>query len=277
LSAMRRSIGIARDYAHRRTVFGKKLSSQPLHLSTLTDMELEFKGCFKLFFDVLYLFGLVETGKSTNKQNMLFRFLLPIIKLYTAKSCAWVVVEVMESLGGTGYMEDSWIPAIIRNSLVNIIWEGTTNVLSLDVWRTIIKDNGLDVYLSSVKERSSKLKGYTEEKLIISNCVNLIEKYVSQIKDRNIIESTARLFSFSLARLYIGLLLIEHAEWSNEHQDIIAAKRWFIDRDIWLLPLFETLEERNKENHILAMNVDSQGIMRGVGDIGIDGNKRHKL
>jgi putative acyl-CoA dehydrogenase len=277
LSAMRKGIAIARDYADRRSVFGKKLSSQPLHLSTLADMEIEFRGCLKFFIDILHLFGLVETGKASQKQNILFRFLCPIIKLYTSKSSSSLILEVMESLGGTGYMEDSGVPVIVRNVFVNMIWEGTTNVLSLDVWRAIMKENALSVFLEIIKERTDKIKGYTQEKQNIYSTISLIEKYVLKVNIQDQIESTARNFSFSLARLYIGLLLLEHAEWTNELQDIIASKRWFTDREIWQIPSFDTINDRIKENEILAMNSDPQGNYRGVGNTDKYGKIRPKI
>jgi len=92
-----------------------------------------------------------------------------------------------------------------------------------------------------------------------------------------VLESTARLFSFSLSRIYIGLLLIEHSLWSKKRNDVIAAKRWFIDRQLWLVPPIEKLDERIKENEIVAMHFDENDKPSGVGDYDVFGKMRPKL
>jgi len=107
---MRRGIAIARDFASRRSAFGGKLSENPLHLQTLADMETEFRGALQLWGYVLLLLGKNECGKSTKEEEVLLRLLTPLAKLYIAKQSISVTSEAIESLGGTGYMEDSDLP-----------------------------------------------------------------------------------------------------------------------------------------------------------------------
>ena len=64
----------------------------------------------------------------------------PILKLFTAKECVALVSEGVESFGGLGYMENSRIPVILRDAQVLPIWEGTTNILSLDFVNDIFKN-----------------------------------------------------------------------------------------------------------------------------------------
>lgn len=76
----------------------------------------------------------------------MLRILSPLAKLFTAKDCLKVVSEGLEGLGGIGYLEDSGIPAYLRNAQVLPIWEGTTNVLCWDVVRALksLGEEGLD-------------------------------------------------------------------------------------------------------------------------------------
>jgi len=114
------------------------LTEKPLHLATLAKMEVENRGIMQFFVKLTLLLGECETNE---KSEALIRILTPLGKLYSAKKSTIFATEVMESFGGPGYMEDTEIPRILTDTLVNTIWEGTTNVLSLDVLRCISKES----------------------------------------------------------------------------------------------------------------------------------------
>lgn len=73
------------------------------------------------------------------EEQLLLRLLVPLGKLYTAKQAVAQVSEGLECFGGQGYMEDTNIGRILRDTQVLPIWEGTTNILSLDVLRVLLK------------------------------------------------------------------------------------------------------------------------------------------
>lgn len=73
------------------------------------------RGCFILAFEVARLLGKDESGVATDQEKLLLRLLTPIAKLYTAKQAVGVVSEGLEMFGGQGYMEDTGIPAILRD------------------------------------------------------------------------------------------------------------------------------------------------------------------
>ena len=144
VAAMRRDIALATDYARRRSQFGARLSDKPLHLDTLAGLAAEHEAAFALAFRVVELLGAVESGEATADDSQLLRALTPIAKLVTAKQAVAVMSEVLECFGGAGYVEDTGIPRLYRDAQVLPIWEGTTNVLSLDLLRAIRKDGALD-------------------------------------------------------------------------------------------------------------------------------------
>ena len=88
------------------------------------------------------LLGLQDSGAAGDSDLLLLRLLTPIGKLYTAKQAVSVVSEGLESFGGQGYIEDTGIPGLLRDAQVLPVWEGTTNVLSLDVIRALTKTRG---------------------------------------------------------------------------------------------------------------------------------------
>ncbi|MEN0060162.1 MAG: acyl-CoA dehydrogenase family protein, partial [Bdellovibrio sp.] len=142
---MRRALDLATDYSRKRKAFGKALIDHPLHLETLQQLEEEYRRCCTLSFFVAHLLGQEEVGEISASNRILLRTLTPILKLYTAKKCIAVTSEVVEMFGGAGYVEDTGIPRLLRDAQVFAIWEGTTNVLSLDMLRSFEKDQALPI------------------------------------------------------------------------------------------------------------------------------------
>ncbi len=129
---MRRGLALARSYAAQREAFGQPLANLPLHADTLAGLEAETWGAFLMTFLLVELNGRKERGEIDAEQGALLRLLTPLTKLVTGKQAVSVVSEVVESFGGAGYCEDTGLPQLLRDAHVLPIWEGTTNVLSLD-------------------------------------------------------------------------------------------------------------------------------------------------
>jgi len=166
LGQMRRALDLAQSYARKRKAFGKYLIDHPLHALTLKDLETEFAKSFKLCFFVAELLGKDECKTASENERLLLRALTPILKLYTAKKSIQICSEVLECFGGAGYVEDTGLPRLLRDSQVLAIWEGTTNVLSLDMLRAFQKENALPAVLEYLKKSNvdlSELNGLLAE------------------------------------------------------------------------------------------------------------------
>src|SRR5215217_2820473 len=137
VALMRRGLALSFDYASKRAAFGAPLSEKPLHVDTLATLQAEFEAAFHLAFYVAELTGRSETGEITEDEALLLRLLTPVMKLTTGKQAIAVASEVLETFGGAGYVEDTGLPVLLRDSQVLPIWEGTTNVLALDVLRAL--------------------------------------------------------------------------------------------------------------------------------------------
>lgn len=238
-AAMRRVVQLARDYATRRTAFGKLLKDHPLHMQTLARMEVETRGAFLLVMDVCRLLGREESGMATQLDTNLLRLLTPVVKLYTGKQAMAVVSEGLESFGGQGYIEDTGLPGLLRDTQVLSIWEGTTNVLSLDVLRCVARSSGmvLHAYFTHVKSllaSASSVSSLAPAVKAVDGALSELEDFVQVAATRapSYLELAARDLAYSLARIYTAALLIDHACWKGASpSDPYAALRW-CERDL---------------------------------------------
>jgi acyl-CoA dehydrogenase-like protein len=220
VSYMRRAIALARDYASKRVAFGAPLANKPLHLDTLADMQAELEAAFHLTFLLVEMLGQEETGTLSGGQADLWRLLTPIVKATTAKQCVAVVSEALECFGGAGYVEDTGLPMLLRDSQVFPIWEGTTNVLSLDALRAVAGGGGLTVFGKSVHDLVALAKdarliaaGQSAE-AAFSDAARWLETASAQSSEA--VEAGARRFALTLGRTMALALLVRHAQWSLE-------------------------------------------------------------
>ncbi|KAM7004467.1 acyl-CoA dehydrogenase family member 11-like [Passerculus sandwichensis] len=234
VAAMRRMISLSRDYACKRVAFGKLLKNHPLHVQTMARMEVQVRGAFLLLMDIVRLLGLAETSLASEQEQLLLRLLIPVAKLYTGKQASAVAIEAMESFGGQGYMEDTGLPVILRDALVLSIWEGTTNILSLDVLRSLAKSQGqvMAVFLSAVKKKlelASGIKELSPATQRAQEAIGSLQQFMTTMGIGRALsmELAARDFSYSLARIYTAALLMEHAARPGASPaDTVTALRW---------------------------------------------------
>ena len=224
---IRRGLALALDYATKREAFGKKLIDHPLHMKTLRDLELDYKGCFHFTFKVIELLGKDECGKASENEKNLLRILTSLVKLFTGKTAVAAASEILESFGGAGYVEDTGIPRFLRDGQVLTIWEGTTNVLSLDMLRAIQKENGLVAYNEDVKRRISAIKNETAKTKLGKYLQNMNCDFTSTLgKGESAMIEKSREFAFNFSRLFIASLMFEYADQTGADVNLKAAEAW---------------------------------------------------
>lgn len=238
LGAMRRGIALSVDYAGKREAFGRKLIDHPLHVNTLAQLQTRFEASFHLTFHALKLLGKVETGVATETEDKTLRLLVPLAKLFVTKEGVAVTSEVLEAFGGAGYIEDTHLPELLRNSQVLAIWEGTTNVLSLDSLRAIQKEDAGGAFLTDLLTRLNALTTLTEEKALVLKAAQELKNALTATTDPENLNAKARDLAMSMARTYAAALMLEHAEIllkNKDHRGAIAARRW-IERGLVNIP-----------------------------------------
>jgi len=216
VASMARAIGLARDYANRRQAFGRPLLEQPLHAQTLADMQAEFEGAFALAFKVAHLLGQVEHNVAAPYEAALLRLLTPLAKLWTGKLAVKLCSEALECFGGAGYIEDTGLPQLLRDAQVYAIWEGTTNVLSLDSLRALAGDT-FAALRTAVEDWSAGAADASAVGAIQSTLDAAAAWLDRHAASRESLEAGARGLAFTLARCASAALLARQASWSSRH------------------------------------------------------------
>ena len=129
---MRQAVAQAVHHARHRTAFQKRLIDQPLMSNVLADLALECEAA-----TVLTLRLARAYDESDETSTVFRRVVTPAAKFWICKRAPFVAFEAMEVLGGSGYIEESIMPRLYREAPVNSIWEGSGNVMCLDVLRAI--------------------------------------------------------------------------------------------------------------------------------------------
>jgi alkylation response protein AidB-like acyl-CoA dehydrogenase len=231
VALMRRGLALALDYANKRFAFGSNLSEKPLHVDTLEGLHAEFAAAFQLAFLVAELTGKSETGEITDDENLLLRLVTPLMKLTTGKQAVMVASEVLECFGGAGYVEDTGLPLLLRDAQVLPIWEGTTNVLSLDALRALglnassSESRAFQVFTTEVLNclESAKVQRLSDAVFTARAALDHAAEWLATA-DSMALESGARRFAMTLGRTMELALLIRHAQWClDHHSDSYAA------------------------------------------------------
>ncbi|MGI8821992.1 MAG: acyl-CoA dehydrogenase family protein [Acidimicrobiia bacterium] len=131
---MRQAVSQAAHHAAHRSAFGSMLIDKPLMRNVIADLEVETQAAQTLMMRTAAAF---DGAGSDPHEAMLRRILTPVAKYWVTKRCTGVVHEALECLGGNGYVEESIMPRLLRESPLNAIWEGSGNVIALDVVRAL--------------------------------------------------------------------------------------------------------------------------------------------
>ena len=131
---MRAGLAEAVHHARHRHAFGTALVDQPLMQRVLADMALDVAGATALAFRLARAF--VEAAND-REQAAFVRVMTPVVKYWVCKTAPALLYEAMECLGGNGYVEEAPLSRYYREVPVNAIWEGSGNVMALDVLRVL--------------------------------------------------------------------------------------------------------------------------------------------
>ncbi|OUD03408.1 acyl-CoA dehydrogenase family protein [Streptomyces swartbergensis] len=194
---MRQAVAQAVHHCAYREVFGGKLVDKPLMRNVLADLAIESEAATTL---ALRLAAACDDGGE--QERALLRIAVPAAKYWVTKRCPPVAVEAAECLGGNGYVEESGLPRLVRESPLNSIWEGAGNVQALDVLRALQREPGaFDAYLREVGQARGadhRLDG-------------AIKNLLTELADLEGVEGRARRLAERLALVLQGSLLVRFA------------------------------------------------------------------
>lgn len=206
-------LSIARDYAFRREAFGRVLADLPLHRVWIAELTAEYEAMTVLGFRAAGLVGEAEGGGD----SLLARVVLPLTKMSICSRGVWTASQLVESFGGMGYLEDTGLPRILRDSQVQSIWEGTTSVMALDVMRALLKESAAEAFIEEVERAVGASSGSLLEGPA-ARVREALDELKVLIKEPS--EAGARRLAWAMASTYQGALLCEAADWAlSEKED----------------------------------------------------------
>jgi alkylation response protein AidB-like acyl-CoA dehydrogenase len=234
---MARLLQLLRDYARRRLAFGGTLAKKPLHRETLAELHVEYEGALALTLECARLLGRQEAGEASAEETAALRLLTPLAKLMTGKQAVAVASEALEGFGGAGYVEDTGLPVYLRDAQVLPIWEGTTNVLSLDVLRAVAREDALSSWLRLSRGRLAALASSPLAATVarLNSSLDEVEAWWrAASRGPEHTEASARRFALRTAALAAAIPLVEQGAWGlaagRGERSARAAERWAGER-----------------------------------------------
>ncbi len=193
---MRRALAEAVNHAAGRRAFGRVLLDQPAMKSVLADLAIEYEAAVVLAMRVARLLG--EPGPES---RALARLTVAVAKYFLTKRCPNFIYECLECHGGVGYIEETPLPRLFRESPLNAIWEGSGNVIALDVLRTLARE-------------PMALERYAAELALASGSNVHLDAAAAELLERArkpVPENEARRLCERMALLLQGSLLVRNA------------------------------------------------------------------
>lgn len=196
---MRLALAMAIHHCRHRRVFQKRLLDQPLMAAVLADMAVDVEAATAL---VSRLARAFDEAPANAQEAAWRRVMTPVTKYWVCKIAPALGFEAMECLGGNGYVEDDLAARLYRELPLNAIWEGSGNIMCLDVLRALSRHpDQIEALLAELKR-----EGQGDPALSRS-----IARIAEEVAARKIPEAGARGFVEALARTAAGVLLRKHA------------------------------------------------------------------
>jgi putative acyl-CoA dehydrogenase len=205
---MRMALAQAVHHCRYRSVFQKHLYDQPMMRAVLADLALEVEGAVAL---IMRLARAYDCAATIRREAAYARLITPAAKYWICKTTPSFIYEAMECLGGNGYVEESVLPRLYREAPLNAIWEGSGNVMCLDVLRALKRDDEAGELVGDLVSEASPLIG---EKATI---LEMTDEFTS--------EGEARILVGRLATLAATAALAKTAP--PEVADAFAQTRFF--------------------------------------------------
>lgn len=221
---MKRSYDEAYDYASRRRAFGEKLTNYPMVKDTLMRMKAKLHVETATIFDMIQLYDKVtDSDEVSEEEEIINRLNIALIKKETANQAISFAHEAIEMHGGNGYIEDFIAPRLLRDAQVLSVWEGTENILGLEVVRLFTRFKADQLYLKQMTERLEKLSKsplYQQVSDIYKGVKENIKAFMNLTDDEQTFYS--KQLSKELNSFYETIVALEWAEEQGEKYQALA-------------------------------------------------------
>ncbi|WP_044894161.1 acyl-CoA dehydrogenase family protein [Bacillus alveayuensis] len=260
IGIMKRAFAEAKQYAYNRIAFGNPLVSYPMIKETLANLaarqEVQTSACFALisFFDRV----MNEPESASEKEKVWNRLLIALLKMRTAEEAISFAHEAIEMHGGNGYIEDFVTPRLLRDAQVLTVWEGTANILGLEVLRLIRKFHVHEAFIQAMNDELNHLSNHVRSfsapvEKGLKELVSALEKLAGQREDMQTYH--AKRIANMMCDIYLSIIALKDAESGGERKEIIARlflqhiwNKETMDKEMWPLKYFDLLMyKKNKQ------------------------------
>jgi putative acyl-CoA dehydrogenase len=199
-AVMRQAVAQATHHAAHREAFGGPLLDKPLMRNVLADLALESEAATALAMRLAAAGDAAEAGDEGERR--LLRLAVPAAKYWVTKRCTPLTAEALECLGGNGYVEESGMPRLLRESPLNSIWEGSGNIQALDLLRALTREpEALNAYLTEIGRAAG-----ADHRLDAA-----VKDLLTRLGDLEGVEGRARRLAERMALVLQGSLLVRYA------------------------------------------------------------------
>ncbi|MBL3730317.1 acyl-CoA dehydrogenase family protein [Lysinibacillus sp. HST-98] len=212
IGIMRRGFLEAKHYVTNRHAFGKPLTQYPMIQDTLGKFAAKLHVEVATVFDLIQLYDKVTSGQGTQQELIMNRLYIAIMKKETAEQAVYYASEAIELHGGNGYIEDFVTPRLLRDAQVLTVWEGTANILALELIRLVDKFHAHELFVCEMEERLEKLADSSLVQIVKEQLANISMKLqIFSALDAATKTFEAKGMAEKMAHLYESVIAVEWA------------------------------------------------------------------
>lgn len=220
------------SYTRQRKAFGQFLAEQPLMQAVLADLALETEAAVQLSFHLAHCYENEDALSLAWK-----RIMTPAAKFWVCKRTVELTGEMMEIFGGNGYVDTGIMARIFKEAPVNTIWEGSGNVMCLDVLRAIQRDrNSIETLFKSFAVVTVKHKQLQDELEQLIHLFNTLDQHEMQFMARSLVSRLVILAQAILLKQYApdfvadAFIATRYAQFHGNVVGMIEAKNVDVER-----------------------------------------------
>jgi alkylation response protein AidB-like acyl-CoA dehydrogenase len=225
LGIIKRAYLEARDYAMERDAFGNKLTAYPMVKETLSNLAAKQEVELRALYEVIALMDRVMGARrnASAEEELLFRLYVAIMKKESAEQAIHFTHEAIEMHGGNGYIEDFVTPRLLRDAQVLTVWEGTANILGLEVLRLIGKYQVDEIFSAKMNKRLDTAADSTWKQRVKEELA-LLNRKIAKVKELSPDMQTyyTKRLAEGMAAVFESVVALEMAEQDDRRQRAVA-------------------------------------------------------
>ena len=227
LGCARRALVESLCYARAREAFGAPILQHPLMRRKLAELIVEVEATQALVFDSYYIPSRVRPAGAGGR----LRLTPALVKLKASRLGITAASDAIEVHGGNGYCETWPVARILRDAQVNTVWEGTDNILCLDVRRSIEREGADAPFIDRLREAVANAGEGGSTAALVAERITDLENAIASWKTLERRTAEARLFPLAqfMIDVYAGALLLEQAKWESDRggtRKALVARLW---------------------------------------------------